>query len=203
MTWRPSDRLAAGVLTLLLWFLVAASALYWYFRVSSGGPPPNAPPASRAAGADAPDARQVLRALGGQQAAAVATAAAPAPALAGRLVLRGIVTHGGRGAALIGIDGRPPRPVRVGATLEGIEGGWTVRSVTPRVVVLGAGDEQLRLEMPALSARSSAGDAVAPPVRPPAAPMTGSPAIPPRPPSVLPGGVPAPPQVFQPPSASD
>ena len=27
MNWRPSERLAAGVLSLLLWFLVAASAL--------------------------------------------------------------------------------------------------------------------------------------------------------------------------------
>ena len=48
MNWRPSDRLAAGVLSLLLWFLVAASALYWYFRVSGGGQPVSAPLAGHA-----------------------------------------------------------------------------------------------------------------------------------------------------------
>ncbi len=183
MNWRPSDRLAAGVLSLLLWFLVAASALYWYFRVSGGAAPVSAPLASQAANAT-PDARHVLRAMGGQEAAPSATAAAPTPALAGRLVLRGIVTHGARGAALIGIDGQPPRPLRVGAALEGVEGGWTVRSVTPRAVLLGAGEQQLRLEMPPLAERSSAGDAVAAPPRP------GAPVVPPR--SVLPPALPPP-----------
>ncbi len=79
MNWRPSDRLAAGVLSLLLWFLVAASALYWYFRVSGGGPPVSAPLAGHALADATPDARRVLRALGGQEAATTTTAAAPAP----------------------------------------------------------------------------------------------------------------------------
>lgn len=193
MNWRPSDRLAAGVLSLLLWFLVAASALYWYFRVSSGGPPVSAPLASHALADAAPDARRVLRALGGQEAAITTTAAAPAPALAGRLVLRGIVTHGARGAALIGIDGKPARPLRVGAALEGIEGGWTVRSVTPRAVLLGAGAQELRLEMPPLAERSSAGDAVAAPPRP------GAPVVPP-PRGIVPGGAVPAPAFVQPPA---
>lgn len=168
MNRRSPDRLAAGLLTLLLWALVAASVLYWYFRVS-GVTPMATPPAAGAGGSSAEvDTRQVARALGALAPAAPAADAAPAPALAGRLVLRGIVTHGGRGAALIGVDGKPPKPVRVGAALDGVEGGWTLRSVTPHAVVLGAGDEQLRLEMPPLAERSSAGDAVAP-TRPPAA----------------------------------
>ncbi|MFT4194233.1 type II secretion system protein N, partial [Ottowia sp.] len=104
------------------------------------------------------------------------TAAAPAPDVVSRLALRGIVTHGSRGAALIAVDGKPAKPVRVGAPLDGVEGGWKVQAVEPRAVVLAADGRQARLEMPKLSERSRAGDAVAP-MRPalPAAPQNLSP----------------------------
>lgn len=198
MNRRPPDRLVAALLTLLLWALVAASALYWYFR-ASGAAGLATPRAASTAGSGAEvDARQVARALGALGPAAPASAAAPATPLAGRLALRGIVTHDGRGAALIAVDGKPPRPVRVGAALEGVEGGWTLRSVAPHAAVLGAGDEQLRLEMPPLAERSSAGDAVAP-TRPPAAtanpPSRPMPSVPGR---IGAGGIPVPQAIARP-----
>lgn len=204
MNRRSPDRLATRLLTLLLWALVAASALYWYFR-ASGVTPMAMPPAAATAGGAGIDARQVARALGAQGPAAPASVATPPPALASRLALRGIVTHGVRGAALIGIDGKPPRPVRVGATLEGVEGGWTLRSVAPHAVVLGAGDEQLRLEMPPLSERSSASDAVAP-ARPPATaippPRPAATPAPPKPGRIGAGGIPVPQAFPQPQGAA-
>jgi len=168
MNWRLSPRLTAGLAAALIWALAAGSALFWVLRAGgarapvnaqvAGGPPP---------GAQAPDARAVARMLGVPDAAA-----AQAPDVASRLALRGIVTHDGQGAALIAVDGKPARPVRVGAALEGVDG-WTLQSVSPRAVVLAAGAQQARLEMPPLSTRSSASDAsvvTAPPRPVPAAP---------------------------------
>ena len=145
----------------------------------------------------------MARALGATSAAATAP-----PDVAGRLVLRGVVTHGGRGAALIAVDGRAAKPLRVGGLLDGVDGDWRLRSVSPHAAVLVADGRELRLEMPAPAARSSAGDAVAPPPgvlggmplptpplpaspRPPVMPgqptQAVQPAVPPALPSPMPG----------------
>jgi len=169
MRWRPSPRLTAGLVAALVWALAAGSALFWALRAGDGWTPTDAQAASQPPDAAAVDARAVGRALGASESAAPG---APAPDVVSRLALRGIVTHGGQGAALIAVDGKPPRPVRVGAALEGVDGGWTLQSVSPRAVVLAAGGQQARLEMPPLSERSSAASApVSQPagvVRPPA-----------------------------------
>jgi len=74
-----------------------------------------------------------------------------------------VVTHGARGAALIALDGQPARPLRVGAELEGVEGGWRLRSVAPHGALLAAaGGRELRLEMPPLERRSSGSAAAVP-----------------------------------------
>jgi len=175
-------RLTAGLLTLALWALVAGSALWWWLRVGQLSAPVRAPVVGAGPAVAAVDSAQVARALGAT--ASAPAAAAPAPDLAGRLALRGIVTYQGRGAALIAVDGKPARPLRVGAALEGVDGGWRLRSLSPHVAVLAADGRELRLEMPALAARSSAGDAVAPP-RPaaPLQPVPGmAPQVPPTPP---------------------
>lgn len=186
-------RLTAGLLTLALWALVAGSALWWWLRVGQLSAPLRAPVAGAATAVAAVDTAQVARALGAT--ASAPAAAAPAPDLAGRLALRGIVTHQGRGAALIAVDGKPARPLRVGAALEGVDGGWRLRALSPHAAVLAADGRELRLEMPALAARSSAGDAVAPP-RPPmpgqAVPGAALPQVPPTPP------LPVTPQPLQP-----
>ena len=188
-----SPRLTAVLLTLLLWALVAGSALWWWLRVGQLTAPLQAPVAGGAPAMPALDSTLVARALGATP--APSTAAAPAPEMAGRLALRGIVTHQGSGAALIAVDGKPPKPLRVGAALDGVDGGWRLRSVAPHAVVLAADGRELRLEMPALAQRSSPGDAVAParPAGPPMQPMA----------PIAPGAAPTlpPPQAFVPPNA--
>ena len=86
-----------------------------------------------------------------------------------------------------------------------------MRSVAPHAVVLAADGRELRLEMPPLAARSSAGDAVASPVRPPVPGQLGGTPLPPpssvRPPimppgAALPGPTPMAPQPFVPPQAT-
>ena len=212
-----SPRLAAGLPTLLLWALVAGSAAWWWLRAGELAAPLQAPVAGAALAAPTLDSAQVARALGATPAAPVA--AAPAPELAGRLALRGIVTHQGRGAALIAVDGKPAKPLRVGAVLPGVEGGWRLRSLTPHAALLVADGRELRLEMPALAQRSSAGDAVAPlrpglaaPPMQPMAPMQPAGAMPPLVPSPVmppaplagqaaPAGTVPPPQAFVPPAS--
>ena len=205
-------RLTAGLLTLALWALVAGSALWWWLRVGQLSAPVRAPVVGAGPAVAAVDSAQVARALGAT--ASAPAAAAPAPDLAGRLALRGIVTYQGRGAALIAVDGKPARPLRLGAALEGVDGGWRLRSLSPHAAVLAADGRELRLEMPALAQRSSAGDAVSP-ARPPmpgqpalgAAPAPQVPPTPPLPatPQPLQPGTPAvtpQPQAFVPPSAA-
>ena len=158
MKWFLSPRLTAGLAAALIWALAAGSALFWALRAGGERAPVDVQVAGGPAGAVAPDARAVGRVLG----VPGSEAAVAAPGVASRLALRGIVTHGNGGAALIAVDGKPPRPVRVGAALEGVDGGWTLQSVTPRAALLTAGGQQARLEMPPLSKRSTTGDAVAP-----------------------------------------
>ena len=155
MSLRLSARLAVGLPTLALWALVAGSAALWWLRADQVSAPLRLPVVAGATAAPAVDGAVVARALG---AAGAAPAAAPAaPELAGRLALRGVLTHGGRGAALIAIDGKPARPVRVGAVLEGVDGGWRLHSVAPHAAVLTTGGRELRLEMPPLNQRSGSG----------------------------------------------
>ena len=190
MKGRLSPRLTVGLLTLAIWALVAGSALFWALRLGSGPQRPDAAVAGgQPPGGMTVDTQAVARALGAGE--APPAAAAPAPDVVGRLALRGIVTHSGRGAALIAIDGKPARPVRVGATLDGVEGGWTVRSVSPQAVVIAADGREARLEMPPLSQRSSAGDAVAP-ARPAPGAVPFTPAIGTLPPPGVPPGAIAP-----------
>ena len=161
MSLRLSARLAVGLPTLALWALVAGSAALWWLRADQVSAPLRLPVVAGATAAPAVDGAVVARALG---AAGAAPAAAPAaPELAGRLALRGVLTHGGRGAALIAIDGKPARPVRVGAVLEGVDGGWRLHSVAPHAAVLAAaGGRELRLEMPPLNQRSGSGSGAGP-----------------------------------------
>ena len=175
MTARLAPRLATGLPTLLLWALLAASALWWWLRAGQPVAPPQAPVAGGAPAALTVDSAQVARALGATAAAPAAPAAAPE--LGGRLALKGVVTHGGQGAALIALDGKPARPLRVGALLEGVDGGWRLRAVSPHAAVLAADGRELRLEMPAPAARTDAAGA-APMSPPPCAPMPPPPGAP-------------------------
>ncbi|TAM48003.1 MAG: hypothetical protein EPN61_04100 [Burkholderiaceae bacterium] len=116
--------------TLIVWALAAASVVFWALKFV---PAPSAPTALPIAGSGAPavDPAAVARLLG-------ANAAAPAAQTtsgASRYVLLGVVAdREHRGAALIAVDGKPPKPFRVGAT---VDDGLLLQSVAPRRALLG------------------------------------------------------------------
>ena len=91
------------------------------------------------------DPQALARLLGAQ-----AVSAAAEPAAASRFVLLGVLagTQSGDGAALIAVDGKPPRHYRVGAA---IEPGLVLQSLGRREARLGAsvdGATTLALELP-------------------------------------------------------
>lgn len=135
------------VLTFVLWAAAAASLAYWGLKLgtrSAGGSA--AAPAMRAPAAADPAA--VARLLGH---APTAAATAPVASLASRFSLVGVVAGASRGgAALIGVDGRPPKPFKVGSS---VDGSLVLQSVQDRRAVLAAsaqGPAVLTLELPPL-----------------------------------------------------
>jgi general secretion pathway protein C len=138
-----TPRFAAALAALALWALVAASALYWVWQVRT---PPviNVPVAGLATDAEQlADSQAVARALG-----AGGHGLAGAGDMTGRFVLRGVVTHGpDSGAALIAVDGKLPKPVRVGMPV-GDAGDWILRAVTPGSAVLASGAREVTLNVP-------------------------------------------------------
>lgn len=116
------------------WAAVAASAVYWVLRttVAAPGLPSDALPVSGATAARGDVARLF---------AVETRSAAPAaePALASRFKLLGVVaprSNGGEGGvALIAVDGKPPRAVRVGTS---VDGDWLLQSVAARSASIGA-----------------------------------------------------------------
>ena len=125
-------RRTAPVATAALWTLAAASAVFWMLRLSAPADALAPPAATTRLAADA-DPAAVARLLGAVPAANAATVT---PEAASRFALSGVVAYGTtRGAALISIDGKPPRPWRVGTQLGD---GFVLQSVGPRSATLGA-----------------------------------------------------------------
>ncbi|AVP58763.1 type II secretion system protein N [Pulveribacter suum] len=137
---------APRLTTLALWAAAGAAALYWALALSAqpAGPVPATLPAAPQA-----DAQAVARLLGaGVHVAAVQQSAAPAAP--GRFVLQGVLagTTSGHGAALVSVDGQPPKPVRVGAS---VEPGLVLQSLSRREARLGPsldGATTVTLQMP-------------------------------------------------------
>ena len=139
--WWP--RLAA----LAFWGAAAASAAFWGLRMTSAQAGAGASTVAMSAAAQA-DPGAVARLLG---AVSASPSMAPmAPAQASRFVLTGVVSSASqRGAALIAVDGKPPKPYRVGAR---IEDGLVLQAVAPRKALLGPaldGPAAFTLELPA------------------------------------------------------
>lgn len=142
MVSNPGNRWAVAGATFVVWGLVAASAVYWGLKLSSAGT--SAPVAPIARTVAAPDPAATARLLG-----ATATANAPVASLSSRFSLQGIVAEpDGGGAALIAVDGKPPKPYRVGAP---IDESLVLQSVEPRRATLAANLQAppaLTLELP-------------------------------------------------------
>lgn len=113
MVTNTFSRWVLRLATMALWALAGASAVYWGLRLSA--PPAGPAPAAAAPAAVQPDLQALARLLG-----VGPVAAAAAPSAASRFVLMGVLagTASGGGAALIAVDGKPPRPYRVGASVE-------------------------------------------------------------------------------------
>jgi general secretion pathway protein C len=139
--WPP--RIAALVVSSAAALSVAYWGLHWQLPSS---PVLAATPSS--AGDQPVDSNAVAKALGATAAAKEATSLAPQATEASRFVLQGVVGNASAGSALIAIDGKPPKPVRVGdAVIEG----WTLRLVEGRRAVLSRDGAELELTLPALS----------------------------------------------------
>ncbi len=147
--WWP--RLAAFVLAAL----AAGSAVFWALKWPASLPASTlqVPAGQRQSGTDP---ALLARALGANPASA-APAAKPVVAVAdasSRLTLVGVVANARNGGtALISVDGKPARPFRVGAQ---IEGEWTLQSVAQRRAVLSGregGEAAFTLELPVLKSR--------------------------------------------------
>lgn len=91
------------------------------------------------------DSSAVARLLGAVEAQVAVVAA---PTVASRLALLGVISGEENAAALIGIDGKPPKPYQVGST---VTDGLVLSAVTPRRALLAAsidGPTVLTLDMP-------------------------------------------------------
>ena len=153
VTDRASNWTVRGV-TFVVWVAAAASAAYWVMKFA--GSDPSVPRVAAASRQPAPADPMVVARLLGHTTTAAPTAVAQ-PSTSSRLSLIGVVAdRSQRGAALIAVDGKPPRPYRVGTP---VEEGLVLQSVEPRKATLGAsvdGPASVTLELP-LPATANAG----------------------------------------------
>jgi general secretion pathway protein C len=125
-------RWPSAAATTAVWALAAASIVFWGLRLAAPADAP-APPAVAGTPQAALDPAAVAQVLGAVPAQA---AVAATPEAASRFVLLGVVADAEqRGVALIAVDGKPPRPFRVGAT---VADGFVLQSLGPRSAALGA-----------------------------------------------------------------
>ena len=172
-----SPRWPSALATTVVWALAAASVVYWGLKLAA--PPESLAPPALVAPPVAVDPAQVARLLG----ASAPPAGALTPEAGSRFVLQGVVADGDlRGAALIAVDGKPPRPYRVG---QQVGDGYVLQSVDRRVATLGAGPHTpplLSLQLP----KPSMASGVSTPAQKPAsdavrfAPMMAPAGAPPR-----------------------
>lgn len=139
----------ARLTAFLVWALVAATAVFWGLRLLVRPP---AAPAHTVAVGDASALRGDLTRLLGATPSAPSAAAAPAPELASRFKLLGVMASKqtqGEGFALIAVDAKPARAYAVGAPLDG---DLVLKSVGLRTAAIGPaqGAPALTLEVPAL-----------------------------------------------------
>ena len=136
----------------LLWLAAGLSAGYWVLLAAGRSPlTPLSVAAAPALQVDTPSVARVLGALPEVVQAPVV------PVVTGvQYSLSGVVTaNAPDGAALIAVNGQPPRPYRVGASLEG---GLVLQSVTRQGARLGAsvgGPATIELRLPANPAAPS------------------------------------------------
>jgi general secretion pathway protein C len=162
--------------------LAALCAVYWALKFASGPVAPASAAVAAPSSVGAVDPLALAKGLGGGSKPLVASSPVEAVAVpslqASRFVLTGVVVQkagSGQGVALIAVDGKPPRPYRVNATLAD---GVILHSVSAGKAMLATSKDaapSLNLELPQLTS-AVAGNVVA--VRPamPAPVIAASPA---------------------------
>jgi general secretion pathway protein C len=139
-----TSRWAPRLVTFVVWALALASAAYWGLKSTADAAGPQTAVSTQML---APiDTAAVARVLGAvPQDMASETMVNPST----RFVLSGVVAGGGhRGAALISVDGLPPKPFRVGSV---VDGNLLLQSVAPRRAELATrldGPAAFALELP-------------------------------------------------------
>lgn len=193
--------MAERIAAFLLWAAVAACAVFWGLRVlvTAKPVPSQAAPVSVAAAARG----DVVRLFANPAATTAAQPEAVDPGLASRFKLIGVVAPKAgseQGIALIAVDGKPPRPYRVGARLDR---GLVLQSVATRSAAIGPveGATAVRLDLPPPQAATTGSLPPLPsnddPGVLPRQPSAATPQAAPVQPQVPP---PAPPQAQQPPT---
>ena len=138
----PAARWAPRLVTFVVWAAALASTAYWGLKSSADAVGPQTAVSTQTR---APiDSTAVARVLGAMPQGAEAVALVNPST---RFVLLGVVA-GHRGAALIAIDGKPPKPFRVGSV---VDGGLLLQSVAPRRAALANsldGPAAFALELP-------------------------------------------------------
>jgi general secretion pathway protein C len=175
--------------TIVIWLLAGGSLVYWGLKFVRGPvAPANAPLASSSNASFAANPQALALALGGgqQPVNTAVTPALPAGIQATRFVLSGVVLQQGGGnrnsVALIAVDGKPPRPYRVGAPLTD---GVVLHSVAAGRAMLASdasNEPSVTLELPRLTS-AVAGTAVA--IRPPMPAVVAPPVAAPNPASPM------------------
>jgi general secretion pathway protein C len=143
------SRLSAFV----IWALVAGAAVFWSLRLLAS--PLQAPPQTTAVSAVQAARGDLNRLFGAPKADGAVAAVVPDAAarfkLIGVVAARSEAAHQREGVALLAVDGKPPRAVRVGAA---VDGDWRLQSVSARTVTLAgaAGGGVITLELPPMPA---------------------------------------------------
>jgi len=173
-----------------VWALVAASAVFWGLRLAVTAP--SAPPHTLAVSEGAPSRVDLTRLFGAPPVVAVATT--QAPAISARFQLAGVMAPkvpGEQGIALLAVDGKMPRPYRVGAV---IDDNLVLQSVSLRTASIGPahGAAVAVLEVPPLPVAATGTLPPATMLQPPAGGAMPPVAMPPAPVApVAPAAVPA------------
>jgi general secretion pathway protein C len=144
----------ARLTAFVVWALVAATAVFWGLRMFVR---PQPAPAYAVAVGDSVAMRGDLSRLLGATAVASAEKAAPAPELASRFKLLGVMAgkqRDGAGFALIAVDAKPARAYPVGAR---VDGELVLQAVSLRTASIGPsqGSPAVTLEVPALPAAAT------------------------------------------------
>jgi len=129
-----------------VWAALAGSLVFWGLRL--GVRPAGLPPQVQTVATEQAVRGDVLRMLGSVPALGTPTPTAPAAASRFKLV-GAIVETGGTGWAMLAVDDRPARVVRVGAR---VDGDWVLQSISAQQVAIGpaGAPAQVTLDLPRL-----------------------------------------------------